>query len=286
MARTRFERKLHEDKRVKKARVRELGKVFQRLVERGQPSGYPSLDADGLVPTDQLGTGTADNTTYLRGDQTWQTVSSGSGDVVGPASATDGNLVVFDGTTGKLVKDGGAPSAGGGDVTGPGSATNNAIAFFSGTTGKVIKDLAAVPSATPAADTIPIADGSGKLDAWVTPVEAFPVGAVFIAVVSTDPATLLGYGTWSAIAAGRVLVGLDSGDSDFNTVEETGGAKTVTSTGTISAIAATATAAGRVGTGAATVAQQTHTHAAPTYTGNATSVVQPYFVVYMWKRTA
>ena len=33
----------------------------------------------------------------------------GSGDVVGPASATDGNLVVFDGTTGKLIKDGGAP---------------------------------------------------------------------------------------------------------------------------------------------------------------------------------
>lgn len=28
--------------------------------------------------------------------------------VAGPASATDGNLVVFDGTTGKLVKDGGA----------------------------------------------------------------------------------------------------------------------------------------------------------------------------------
>lgn len=31
------------------------------------------------------------------------------GDVEGPASATDGNLAVFDGTTGKLIKDGGAP---------------------------------------------------------------------------------------------------------------------------------------------------------------------------------
>ena len=33
---------------------------------------------------------------------------SGTGDVVGPASATDGHLAVYDGTTGKLIKDGGS----------------------------------------------------------------------------------------------------------------------------------------------------------------------------------
>lgn len=33
----------------------------------------------------------------------------GAGDVTGPSSATDGNLAVFDGVTGKLIKDGGAP---------------------------------------------------------------------------------------------------------------------------------------------------------------------------------
>jgi hypothetical protein len=32
-----------------------------------------------------------------------------AGDVDGPATAVDGNLVVFDGETGKLIKDGGAP---------------------------------------------------------------------------------------------------------------------------------------------------------------------------------
>ncbi len=41
---------------------------------------------------------------------------SGSGDVVGPGSATDGHLAIFDGTTGKLIKDGGAPGGGGSSI--------------------------------------------------------------------------------------------------------------------------------------------------------------------------
>lgn len=66
--------------------------------------------------------------------------------------------------------------------------------------------------------------GGGSLSA------CWPVGSVFTSVVSTNPNTLLGFGTWAALAAGRVLVGLDAGDPDFDTVRETGGAKTVTLT--------------------------------------------------------
>ncbi len=51
--------------------------------------------------------------------------AAGTGDVVGPASAVDGHLAVFDGPTGKIIKDGGAvptslPPSGtaGGDLTG------------------------------------------------------------------------------------------------------------------------------------------------------------------------
>lgn len=48
------------------------------------------------------------------------TGTGGSGDVVGPGSATDGHLVLFDGSSGKLIKDGGAPTgiSGGGYTQG------------------------------------------------------------------------------------------------------------------------------------------------------------------------
>lgn len=58
----------------------------------------------------------------------------------------------------------------------------------------------------------------------------YPIGCLYQSVVSTSPDTLFGFGTWSAFGAGRMLVGLDSGDTDFDTVEETGGAKTHTLT--------------------------------------------------------
>lgn len=63
----------------------------------------------------------------------------GSGDVVGPASATSGRVAVYNGITGKLLQDGTKLEA---DlVTGPASvaATSN-IAVFNGTTGKVVAD--------------------------------------------------------------------------------------------------------------------------------------------------
>lgn len=164
--------------------------------------------------------------------------------------------------------------------------------------------------------------------------QAWPVGSVFIAVVATSPATLLGYGTWVSTGAGRVLVGLDEEDTDFDTVEEEGGKKTVAAEGSVAA----PTISGSTGAEAAhthsvlssvsvndhgtapifageldeyqvvdgnnaghstnnnTVtsgAGSSHSHgvgslaaSAPAFTGNATTVVQPYLVVYFWKRTA
>ena len=52
----------------------------------------------------------------------------------------------------------------------------------------------------------------------------YPVGSIYMSVKSTNPGTLFG-GTWAAIAQGRCLVGVDSSDSDFNASEKTGGEK-------------------------------------------------------------
>ena len=134
---------------------------------------------------------------------------------------------------------------------------------------------------------------------------AYPVGAIFTTTVAyADSAAVvaaIGGTTWAAFGAGKVLVGLDSGDSDFDTVSETGGSKTASGT-TGSHTLTTAeipahthtyslesgtgggppTTGGGYGTGTtgSTGGGGGHTHTL------ANSIVQPYIVVYFWKRTA
>jgi hypothetical protein len=51
----------------------------------------------------------------------------------------------------------------------------------------------------------------------------YPIGSIYITVSDTNPSILFPGTTWSAYAAGRVLVGQDTTDSNFDTLEETGG---------------------------------------------------------------
>ena len=170
----------------------------------------------------------------------------------------------------------------------------------------------------------------------------YPVGSIYInASSASNPSTLLGFGTWEAFGAGRVMVGLNASDADFDTAEETGGAKTVSAAGSISGtVGGTSLTAAQMpkhhhryvtgalsggsypnspqenqnanffggtpddaayeyntysvggdaasgSTGTGTSNGDSHTHSfSGSVTGSATSVVQPYIVVRMWKRTA
>jgi len=128
-------------------------------------------------------------------------------------------------------------------------------------------------------------DGTNVLE------KVYPVGSIYInATSSTNPATLLGFGTWVAFGAGKVIVGLDSSDTDFDTAEETGGAKTHTLS--ISEIPShthsLSTSDNPGGTGAIEVAGGAPTSTQTTQAtggGGAHNNLQPYIVAYMWKRT-
>jgi hypothetical protein len=119
----------------------------------------------------------------------------------------------------------------------------------------------------------------------------WPVGSIYIGVTPTNPATLLGFGTWVAFGAGRTLVGIDATQTEFDVVEETGGAKTHTLT--TAELAAHTHTEVRPDGGASTSfiagsnlgANQT-VNTGSTGSNTAHNNLQPYIVTYFWKRTA
>lgn len=92
-----------------------------------------------------------------------------------------------------------------------------------------------MPSAT-GPDALVIHDNETNTTKYITVTSFFslmyPVGSVYTnATNNANPATIFGFGTWESVGAGRVLVGVDTTQSEFNTVAKTGGAKTVSLTG-------------------------------------------------------
>jgi microcystin-dependent protein len=153
-----------------------------------------------------------------------------------------------------------------------------------------------------------------------TPLDAWPVGSVFLGTTPTNPVTLLGGGTWVGYARGRMLVGVDHNDPDFDAGGKTGGTKEHTlteaqlpphdhdsgelvmnSTGshdhTINRRNTTGDGGG-VAFGGGTVAEDTttgnagsHAHTISGSTADAGggqphNNMPPYVTVYMWRRTA
>jgi hypothetical protein len=144
----------------------------------------------------------------------------------------------------------------------------------------------------------------------------YPVGSIYTnATNATNPATLLGFGTWSAFGAGRVPVGYDSTNTNFNAAEKTGGSAnaivvshshsvSVTDPGHTHAFTVIAYNTDSSGSGALTGGSNNYnndgsfsgTTASATTGISATAVatgssgtdanLQPYITVYMWKRTA
>lgn len=152
-----------------------------------------------------------------------------------------------------------------------------------------------------------------------------PVGFVYTSIISTNPATVFGFGTWEAIAVGEALVGYKSGDTPFGTIGSIGAAGEKVHTLTAGELAShnhtqnahnhtqdahshliysptnnMGAAGGDIGTEfvksesnkSNTTRTTTATNNSNTATNNATAAgtshnnIQPSYVVYIFKRTA
>lgn len=122
----------------------------------------------------------------------------------------------------------------------------------------------------------------------------YPVGKIIMSTTNTNPSTYLGFGTWELWGSGRVPVGVDTEDEDFNTAEQTGGEKehilTVnempshyhqlaidggSDAGTMDRLALNDYGPARW-----------YSNTRPTGNGQAHNNMPPYITCYMWKRTA
>jgi hypothetical protein len=125
----------------------------------------------------------------------------------------------------------------------------------------------------------------------------YPVGYVITLGVSTNPGTLLGVGTWTAIA-GKVIVGIDATQTEFDTLNETGGAKAVTLTAAQSGVPAHVHSVGYSnsdqgsntgvgqGNGVAVVAYGDTLANSAANASASHENMPPYIVKYCWERTA
>ena len=187
------------------------------------------------------------------------------------------------------------------------NAISTAISSKADTTSPTFTGTPIAPTASAGTNTTQLAT-----TAFVTAALslAFPIGAIFSSTSSSNPATSLGFGTWTAFGEGKVLIGAGTGFAGG----ATGGS-------------ADAVVASHSHTATSTVTDPTHNHPTQGFTGNlggsnyfpvynggvnshevinnpaytgisvSTTVASagvsatnanlpPYIVVYMWTRTA
>jgi hypothetical protein len=129
----------------------------------------------------------------------------------------------------------------------------------------------------------------------------YPIGSIYLTISDISPATSIGIGTWVRVASGKFLLGEGPG---YTPAESTGGSMYHThsvdpgsaSTGSASPGTSSPSSTTEVASGTgATVASSGHSHTvnshshtvdiSSTVSGNNNNV-PPYYVVYVWKRTA
>ena len=76
-------------------------------------------------------------------------------------------------------------------------------------------------------NSFPVKTGSFEINGKTIWDMIYPVGSIYLSINNANPGTIFG-GTWASWGTGRVPVGVDTAQTEFNTVQKTGGAKTHT----------------------------------------------------------
>lgn len=127
----------------------------------------------------------------------------------------------------------------------------------------------------------------------------FPIGSMYVTQTNTNPNEILGFGTWERLK-GKLCVGLDENDSDFDTIGKTGGKKTQELRALIgacngntvnigyqanNAIAGQGYTYSVDGTQTSNIGYVSHTTTVLQHDGKTPTTLQPYEVVgYIWIR--
>nr|DAQ70580.1 MAG TPA: baseplate wedge subunit [Caudoviricetes sp.] len=128
-----------------------------------------------------------------------------------------------------------------------------------------------------------------------------PVGDIVFNTSGVNPGTIYG-GTWTEWGKGRVPVGVDTDQTEFNIVEKTGGKKEQVLRASIGAVSSNTGSIGYANTpptpnhdvyqmaiyGTPDTTPRTANHATEVWqdNGQGPTTLQPYITCYMWKRTA